>query len=87
MKAWLPMVFLIVSAASPARADVYACKDKEGVVRFADRKLKGMRCVLYAKTPPAPAPTEASGGDTDVADGGGTQDTPRPSMSRAEQRR
>lgn len=84
MKALVSMVFLMVCAAGTARADVYACKDKEGVVRFADRKLKGMRCVLYAKTPPAPAP---SGDEPEVADGGGTADTPRPSMSRAEQRR
>lgn len=39
-----------------ARADVWACKDQEGIVRFADRKLRGYRCVLYAKTPPAPKP-------------------------------
>lgn len=85
MKTWVSMVFLIVCAAGPARADVYACKDKEGVVRFADRKLRGMRCVLYAKTPPAPAPADvADGGESD---GGGTQDTARPAMSRAEQRR
>lgn len=37
-----------------ARADVFACKDRDGAVRFSDRKLPGMRCVLYAKSAPAP---------------------------------
>ncbi len=50
------LAFLALIAFAPAaRADVYACKDKEGVVRFADRKLRGYRCVLYAKTPGPPA--------------------------------
>jgi len=47
---------LAVAVPAPARADVWACKDKEGGVRFADRKLPGFRCVLYAKTPGAPKP-------------------------------
>ena len=48
-------VLLLVASAPAARADVYACKDKEGVLRFSDRKLRGYRCVLYAKTPSPPA--------------------------------
>lgn len=50
----LAALLLLVALAPAARADVYACKDKDGVLRFADRKLRGYRCVLYAKTPGAP---------------------------------
>jgi soluble lytic murein transglycosylase-like protein len=51
-----------------ARADVWACKDKEGVVRFADRKLRGFRCVLYAKTPGHPKPDVAVAGPSRAPD-------------------
>lgn len=87
---WLVLSVWVLGSAGEARADVYACKDKEGVVRFADRKLRGMRCVLYAKTPPAPAPVEAQQDDGGGGDGGGGAEaraTPGSGMSRAEQRR
>lgn len=67
----LALVGLSVLAPPPARADVWACKDNEGVVRFADRKLRGMRCVLYAKTPAPTAPPAP----VDVADGGDDGDS------------
>ena len=70
MKACLTaLCFIALStfAADTARADVWACKDKEGVVRFADRKLRGYRCVLYAKTPPAPKVAPELGAATDPA--------------------
>ncbi len=41
-------------AAGSARADVYACRDKQGVIRFSNRKLPGYRCSLYAKSPGIP---------------------------------
>lgn len=47
----LALAVLVMWPLGSARADVWACRDKEGVVRFADRKLPGYRCVLYAKTP------------------------------------
>lgn len=81
VKWWFPLL-LVVCSAGAAHADVYACKDKEGVVRFADRKLKGMRCVLYAKTPPTPAADVAD--DPGVADDGTPSNTPE---RRAETRR
>lgn len=56
------LVFLAsMSLAEPARADLWACKDADGVVRFADRKLKGFRCVLYTKTPEAKRPAGDGG--------------------------
>lgn len=51
-------------AGDVARADVYACKDRDGSVRFSDRKVPGMRCVLYAKS--APAPREVADADPGV---------------------
>jgi hypothetical protein len=58
----LLLVFVFAALATqPARADVWACKDQAGVVRFADRKLKGFRCVLYAKTPEVKKPAPDSG--------------------------
>lgn len=60
--ALLSVAALLFAAPGVARADVWACKDKEGVVRFADRKLPGFRCVLYAKTPGAPKADTAAGG-------------------------
>lgn len=101
--ALLGAAFAIASvSSSDARADVYACKDKEGVVRFADRKLRGMRCVLYAKSPPAPAPVDepadapmdggaqaGAGGVQAPSQGGGTASSGAraPGMSRAEAKR
>lgn len=70
----------IVAGDSVARADVWACKDKEGVLRFADRKLRGYRCVLYAKTPPAPKiADDPAGGD---APGGALGGTPGGAFTR-----
>lgn len=61
------LLLALVAVPGAARADVWACKDKEGVVRFADRKLPGFRCVLYAKTPGAPKTEVASGDATPTA--------------------
>lgn len=72
---------LVAAAAPAAHADVWACKDREGVVRFADRKLRGMRCVLYAKTPAAPKPDDLAGGndgDVGAERDADAHDTPRP---------
>jgi len=64
VKVALAMLLLAAFVAAPARADVWACKDKDGVVRFADRKLRGFRCVLYAKTPALPKPERVADGAT-----------------------
>jgi hypothetical protein len=75
--------------AGEARADVYACKDRQGVVSFSDRKLKGMRCVLYAKTPPPQVVADTA--PSDVPTDGGNDPNPAPSggngMSKAEVKR
>ncbi len=76
--------------AAEARADVYACKDRQGVVSFSDRKLKGMRCVLYAKTPPPQVVADTAPSEGPTNDG----DAPNPApasagngMSKAEAKR
>jgi len=80
--------------AGEARADVYACKDRQGMVSFSDRKLKGMRCVLYAKTPPPQVVADAVPSDGPSNDGGDSGNDPGPApasggngMSKAEARR
>lgn len=37
--------------APAVHADVWMCTDRQGSVTMADRKLKGMRCTLFSKTP------------------------------------
>lgn len=90
MVALVPVLGMVLALTGEARADVYACQDKEGVVRFSDRKLRGLRCVLYAKTPKAPPPVEqveqAGEGQGGPVVAGGEQGA-APGSSRAERRR
>lgn len=63
-----------MGTAGRARADVYACRDKQGVIRFSNRKLAGYRCNLYAKSPGMPKAAEPDA----LAGVGGSPDAPAP---------
>jgi len=72
MRRLLPalVVLLGVGLASPAAADIYVCTDADGTATFSDRRLRGARCRLYAKTPkPPPGAAEAgqANGSTSAA--------------------
>ncbi len=74
LKVWiapLALVGQVLWMAAPARADVYMCRDRDGSVTMADRKLKGMRCTLFSKTPAGlSAPAAPADGATPTASGG-----------------
>lgn len=61
----------LVCLSEAARADVWLCRSRDGSVTMADRKLKGMRCKLFSKGPPAAPPSaDASPLPIDGAAGG-----------------
>lgn len=49
--AFLVVIGLALFFTGSARADIYACEGRDGIVSFSEKRLKGQKCKLYSRMP------------------------------------